>query len=322
MTRRLTLSVVLLALAAPAHATAATISGSATFAPTRTTTESVQTLSFFAEGGAELMGNAAVVGDPAFAVAQDSCSGEVITEVCLVQVRFAPLDAGPHNATLRLSGSRGDAVVALSGIGYTIGSQLSRSVELMDFGMVGRGTLSAPMRVTLTAGGDLSTVIAGVMFDGPARDDFVLTADGCTRATLAPGASCTIEVRANPSRYGIARLRVVTDPPEAEVTVGLTVVPPPMPNVSPEDPPWSLGITGVQAVPRGVVVRVYSSLPAIVTVTVQRGRRVVRRARTRILPGVDKVLVRRRLRSGRYRIRVAASRLAARRSDSVRLRVR
>jgi hypothetical protein len=329
--RGLTAVAVVLGLVAPSPAGAVTVPQGVSFPPTHTGAESTVTVSFAAEGPSELMGAAVLDGDASFTIGEDTCSGQHVAGACTIEVRFAPRTAGERSATLRLSGARGDALVTLTGLAYTVGARLAASPELVTFPPLSPGLLSSPKRVTITARGDLPARIAGLTFEGPAPGDFVITADGCTRTTLSPGTKCVIEVRANPSRFegSFARLRVLTDPPDASVTIGLTVLArslPPAPGggqgpgVIP--PPWSLGIVAAHHRARRTTIRFYTNLPATVTVSLLRGRRSVRRVRRRITAGSVQVVVRGRLRRGRYRVRVVATRPSERRRASIRLRVR
>jgi hypothetical protein len=332
--RGLTVAAVVVGLVTPASAAAVTVPQAVSFPVTKTGTESTVTVAFAAEGASEVMGTAAVDGDPAFSPGQDTCSGQVVTGACSIDVRFAPSTVGEHSATLRLSGASGDAVVTLTGTAYAVGPRLAVSPTLLTFQPLGLHLVSSPQRVTVTAGGDLPAQIAGMAFEGPAPGDFLVTADGCSRMTLTPGTSCTIEVRANPSSSAgrFARLRVLTSPPDASVTVGLTVRPAPASLLPPPagggggsgliPAPWSFGIVAVGHSPRRTTVRIYTSLPAAVSVALSRGPRVVRRGGRRASGGIAKVILRGRLAPARYLIRVVARRGSQTRRDSVRLRVR
>jgi hypothetical protein len=79
-------------------------------------TESAVTVTFAAEGTAELMGTAALEGN-SFALAQDTCSDREVTGTCTIEVRFSRPMTGQHGAILRLSGARGEAVVTLTAAG-------------------------------------------------------------------------------------------------------------------------------------------------------------------------------------------------------------
>jgi hypothetical protein len=328
--RGLVIVPVVLGLGTPSALPAVTVPHVASVPPTRVGTETTVVLSFAAEGAAELMGTAGIDGD-SFAIARDNCSGLEISGACTIAVRFSPMTRGQHRATLRLPGARGDAVVTLSGIAYVVGPKLSVSPEVLSYQPLTPGLLSPPQRVLVSARGDLSTLIVGTAFEGPAPTDFVVTRDTCTRVALAPGARCDIDVRATPSAFGgrFARLRVLTDPATASVTIGLAASTPPAPLPPPPPPPppsgsglpWSFGIVAAEHFGRRTTVRLYSSFPASARVALIRRRHSIRR-RALIDPGLDKVVIRRRLRAGGYRVRVVARRRLERRTDSVRLHVR
>jgi len=310
---------------APAAAPAVTVPHPASVPPTRIGTESSVRVTFAAEGTAELIDTAVLEGS-AFTLAEDTCSGREVSGVCTIEVRFAPLTTGQHTATLRLNGERGEAVVTFTGVAYERGVQLAASPELLVFRTLSLGLLSPPQRVTVTATGDLPTPIVGTAFEGSGSSDFLVTADACTRAALVPGASCEIDVRASTSAFGdrIARLRILTDPPGPSLTVGLAASTrepgrpaPPAARL----PPWHFGIIRVDHFASRTSVRLYSSFPTRATIRLIRRRSSVR-SRSSLITGFGKVVVRRRLRRGAYRVRAVAQRRGMRRSDSIRFRVR
>lgn len=335
----LTAAALLLGLLLPGTAAAVTVPQALSVPPTKIGDTSAVIVAFAAEG-VELMGTAVVEGDPAFTIGEDTCSGQEVSGECTITMRFAPSAVGERSATLRLAGARGEAVVKLTGAGYAVGARLSVSPAVVAFPPFGAGLLSPPRSVTVTAGGDLPVRITGLAFEGPAPGDFVVTQDGCSRTSLVPGAACRLEVRSNPSGSGggVARLRLLTDPPDASTTIGVIApapgaIPPPAPGaggaglapppiVDFNPPPWSLGIVGLGHSTRRTTVRVYTSLPARVTVAVLRRGRTVRRRSRRISAGVVKVVVRGRLARGRYRVRVVGVRGSVRRTDRAGLRVR
>jgi hypothetical protein len=340
MHRRLgvTAVAVLLGLVTPATARAVTVPEEISLPPAKTGAASEVTVAFAAEGDTEVMGAAVVDGDPAFTLGEDTCSSREVVGSCTITVRFAPSAVGERQATLRLPGARGEAAVRLTATGYVVGPRLSVSPAVLTFQPLGRGLLSPPKQGTVTADGDLPVHITALAFEGPSPGDFVVTQDGCTRTVLAPGEACRIEVRSNPSGFagGVARLRVLTDPLVASATIGVVAeaaapsgggggggggsTPPPPPRLIP--PPWSLGIVAVRHSARRTTIRLYSSLPARLTVALRRGGHTVRSRRRRISGGLIDIVVRGRLRRGRYRVQVVALRPSARRTDSVRLRVR
>jgi hypothetical protein len=75
-------------------------------------------------------------------------------------------------------------------------SQLSPSS--LNFGSVNRGVTSAPQRVTLTNTGTAVLTIASIAIAGANPGDFAIAATTCG-ATLAPAASCTVDVTFTPT---------------------------------------------------------------------------------------------------------------------------
>jgi hypothetical protein len=331
----LTAVAVLLGLFAPATAGAVTVPEAVSFPPTKTGAASAVTVTFAAEDDAELMDAAVVEGDPAFTLGEDTCSSQEVVGACTIAVRFAPTAVGERSATLRLAGARGDAAVQLTGTGYLAGAMLAVSPAVLTFQPLSPGLLSRPQRVTVTAGGDLPAQIAGVSFEGPAPDAFVVTQDGCTRTVLVPGSSCALEVRSSPfgSGQSVARLRLLTVPADASQVVGLVALGFAAPGPPPPTggggggggvvlPPWSIGILAAGHASHKTTVRLYTNFPARVTVTVQRGRRAVLRGSRRVSVGFVRIVIRGRLRRGRYTVRIVAARGSQHRRDSFRLRVR
>jgi hypothetical protein len=62
--------------------------------------------------------------------------------------------------------------------------------------------VSKPHRVTTTNSGDKPLYINSAVLEGDNKDDFSMTNDTCTGATIAPGKSCVIDVTITPSVTG------------------------------------------------------------------------------------------------------------------------
>jgi hypothetical protein len=129
---------------------------------------------------------------------------------CNASVTYVPRTFGPVSATMTWSmctqssnscnGSGTTQAVAVTGIGVPADTLSFPSAEL-SFGQTALQTLSQPQSMTLTNGSQPITV-TGFQTSGGAPDDFVLVHDLCTGASLAPGASCTFEVRFSPTQSG------------------------------------------------------------------------------------------------------------------------
>jgi len=144
-------------------------------------------------------------------------------QTCNVTVQYAPTASGPQAVTAAIGlcpldaiaisnnpdGSRSgtcsaQAVVAVpfavTGSGVAA-ETVTAGPEGLSFGSVPAQAKSAPQTVTLTNGSQ-STSITGLSKTGPAADDFVLGADTCSGAVLAPHATCTFNVQFEPTQTG------------------------------------------------------------------------------------------------------------------------
>jgi hypothetical protein len=305
------LALVLPSMVAPASAGAVTIPHDVDFPTTRVGSTSAVTVSFVAEVPAERIGVATLDPSSDFALGVDTCSGRVV-DACSIELSFTPAGAGVKTAILRVPGERGNVTVRVTGVAFAAGSQLKASPTVVVFPAEGAPVLSAPRRVVLAAAGDVPVAITAIVIDGASAGDFLITADDCSRSTLSIGSTCTVEVRAvrlQPAA-NFARLRVIADPSEASLTVGLSVAEfASRTAVSLASASfWSFGVLSAVHRRRRTVVKLFSSYYARVTVRVRRGgNKVVRRKTQYVGPGEDPVTLRGKLSSGRYRVCAAAS---------------
>lgn len=158
---------------------------------------------------------------------------------CTISITFKPTASGsrPASVTITSNSTSSPDVVALSGTGTTPGGgtppggggtppggggggtttapstsgpALSLNVGALAFGprIVQGGT--DPLTVKLTNGGDQPLIVSGLAITGPNAGDFALGSNTCT--TVAPGASCTIDVLFMPGATGDrAAALVITD---------------------------------------------------------------------------------------------------------------
>ncbi len=129
---------------------------------------------------------------------------------------------GTRSATLTVESDdpAGSKVLPLSGIGTS--PQASLDAGALDFGEQEMGA-NTRLALTLTNTGIGSLNILQLRFVGGAPGDFSLTASTCS-ATLAEGASCTVEIAFRPTAVGArsTSLEVVTDAPSSPDLVALT----------------------------------------------------------------------------------------------------
>jgi hypothetical protein len=117
---------------------------------------------------------------------------------------------------------------------------------------VPQNSISTPKTVTYTNEGNLPLTIGGFSLGGPDGDQFLTGTDTC-RQTIAPGASCVLQVRFAPQAPGnaSATLSALTNAPENPVTALTGIAS--APAVGPPGPPGPAGPTGAtgQTGPRG-----------------------------------------------------------------------
>ena len=191
-------------------------------------TQSDHTVTLTNVGAADLaIGQVALGGhDPErFSTFDDACSGADLAPggQCTVGVRFAPTQIGKRSATLVFGDDAVDAphVVPLSGYGI---SPVALSPAQFAFGSVVWGEQSAARTVALTNRGASDLHIGTVTVAGSGESSFILGADSCSGATVAPGASCQVGVRFVPDGLGAsaATLRFADDAADSPQSVPLS----------------------------------------------------------------------------------------------------
>jgi hypothetical protein len=93
----------------------------------------------------------------------------------------------------------------------------------LSFGTQALDTYGAPQQLTVTNTGTGALSVAGAQLSGGGSDAFLITADTCTNAQLAIGASCTIDVRFGPTATGprSATLTVSSDDSASPLSIPL-----------------------------------------------------------------------------------------------------
>jgi hypothetical protein len=135
-----------------------------------------------------------------FTVGSNDCGTLANTRTCTVSLLMRPATGGGKSAILQLSASPGGMVtVALVGAALAPASLVIVPSEL-DFGTVASGDTAGPAQFTIrnlgqTATGDLSDIMDAISTGSIA---FRFVSENCAGATLEPGASCTVSVRAAP----------------------------------------------------------------------------------------------------------------------------
>lgn len=123
---------------------------------------------------------------------------------CQLSIVFQPAAVGARNSTLTITsnGTGSPQTLVASGTGTTAGpppGQLQTSPTWVDFGSQDVGVQSMPSQVTVTNSGGTAVTIASVSNNHPT--EFPITSSSCG-GTLAPGASCALDVAFNPTTSG------------------------------------------------------------------------------------------------------------------------
>jgi archaellum component FlaF (FlaF/FlaG flagellin family) len=150
-------------------------------------------------------------------------------ESCTVRVRFNPTDTGARSGKLSfwVNTPTGRVDAQLTGTGLAA-PQPALTPDAVDFGTADLGTVSDPVDVTLsnTGGGTLSFWRFGIASSSANPTDFSVVPGGTcsTAAPLAPGESCTVRVRFNPTETGAlsAKLSFWVNTPSGRIDAQLT----------------------------------------------------------------------------------------------------
>jgi hypothetical protein len=148
--------------------------------------------------------------DPAqFAIVEDFCSGRVLANPgssCSLSVVYAPTvefpgGDGPAQADLQINFLNPPALsIFLDGTSLT--PNIESNVTSLDFGKKIAGQLSDPQTVIVTNTGAADLVIGSARPADGDTVDFAPSFDNCSFQTLAPGASCTIDLNMRPTDLG------------------------------------------------------------------------------------------------------------------------
>jgi hypothetical protein len=151
--------------------------------------------------------------DPAaFALVADNCSGTMLPPIasCTFGVTFTPHASGEATEYVQVTTPSGHSIAGLRGSG--LDPVLRVDLSSRDFGSVPQAALSEYARfevtnVSATATAPLMTTIGGMH-----PNDFTIAAatNTCANLALAPGATCAVEVRFEPTavQHRYARLTV------------------------------------------------------------------------------------------------------------------
>ncbi len=180
-----------------------------------------------------------------FAASPGNCIGNTGTS-CNASARFSPTLLGArqatvtpliHNVVLTGGGFATSLATALAGLlKDNISAQVAFAVTgtgtvpatiapaTIAFGTIEKGNTATPVKVTVTSATTVPIKLLAARIGGVDITDFVITTDGLSGQTLAPGASLSAMVAARPARRGAmnAVLQVAHDAPLSPLSVTLT----------------------------------------------------------------------------------------------------
>jgi len=138
----------------------------------------------------------------------NNCPGTLQpSQNCTITVAFTPTKIATSTGTLSVAdnASGSPQTVSLTGVG----TQVSFSPTILNFGSLKVGQTSSPMTTTLTNVGSGTLTIRNVIIGGTNPGDFTLTSNTCG-STVGAGKSCAFTFTFTPSAKGIrsAQLQV------------------------------------------------------------------------------------------------------------------
>jgi hypothetical protein len=167
-------------------------------------------------GSADLkIGTVSIAGNSDFAVASTDCTDDTVipagrsqnpggpAQTCTVSLTLDPSSAGAKSATLRIAEQAGGPVheIALTGSGTQ--PLLGTDQDGLSFGVQPVGTTAATMTAVVRNTGNAPLRLTDAALSGVQAGDFAIIANACNGATLAPNATCAIDVQFTPTATGV-----------------------------------------------------------------------------------------------------------------------
>jgi hypothetical protein len=165
-------------------------------------------------------------------------------ETCGVQVYFSPRDATDYSAQLRANAGPYSFSADLTGTGGR--AILAPAFNPTDFGVAAVGSAGITHEITLSNTGNMPGGAFIAVIAGGAVGSFQLLDENCTGRPLAPGATCTLEVRFRPLSEGVktANLGLFGDSDGGTQIVLTGVGSAPEPVAAPEPPATGAATAG------------------------------------------------------------------------------
>jgi hypothetical protein len=142
------------------------------------------------------------IGD--FRIIADGCSGRTVAVGgnCTISTRFEPSGGGTRTTTLTIASTATNSPHSATLTGRGLAAAISVSPLRVDFGRQKVNTSSAVRSVTVTSTGNENVTINAADLAGINAGDFLMVADHCTGAVLAPGAACGVDLVFDPTVAG------------------------------------------------------------------------------------------------------------------------
>jgi hypothetical protein len=142
-------------------------------------------------------------------------------EKCSAQVRFSPDSAGAKAAHLAFFGDgEGGLLIQLEGEGLAPAATMLPAS--FDFGSLAVGARGPANAFVVRNDGAASLALQSVNLIGANVEQFAISGDGCTGATLHPGAQCVVWVRFVPRSAGVKKATLRVSGPSATLTAALS----------------------------------------------------------------------------------------------------
>jgi hypothetical protein len=175
-----------------------------------------QTITLSNSGEAPLVVQSAVLtGDATFTkiVTTTPCVGSPIAagSQCTVDIKFSPDSTAAQSATLTFtddSGGSADSKQAVAITGTVLIPGIRSDPPSVGFEVLPVGRLSNPITATITNTGQATLTIGSVAIGGVNYKSFKLGIQTCTQTAIAPGDTCTINVKFAPTKLG-ARVAIL-----------------------------------------------------------------------------------------------------------------
>jgi len=209
-----------LAVVAPAGATGSADMG-IDYGPVRVGGGAERTIHLVNRGDLPLKRAAltAATGEGPFSVSANGCPDAAPlapAATCDLTVRFAPTVEGTATGTVRVGApgaTTGTAGIELSLRGEGVMPRLVPKPTALDFGESRVGREGPVQKLTFSSTGTGAVAVDAVALGGSDPGAFAVRSDGCSGKTLAPGASCTVEVGFQPRQEGVQSARLVIRTP-------------------------------------------------------------------------------------------------------------